>query len=225
MTAEQFTLLAKKYRSSFFPVVKEAVGNVYPLDLSATNSQFTREIFNDMQLFDAFIEQSRSQSQCRFLMGGYGEDRSMYTRSGLFVSDVEPRSVHLGIDVWGAAGTVVTAPVDGAVHSFKFNDAHGDYGATIILKHELYGRSFYALYGHLSVADLQGLVKGKMIKKGDTFAHFGPPCENGNWPPHLHFQIIIDIAAWEGDYPGVCKRSEAATYLANSPDPAILLQL
>jgi hypothetical protein len=41
----------------------------------------------------------------------------------------------------------------------------------------------------------------------------------------LHFQIILDIADWKGDYPGVCKYSEREKWLKNSPDPDIILQL
>ncbi|RYY45614.1 MAG: hypothetical protein EOO06_16155 [Chitinophagaceae bacterium] len=35
----------------------------------------------------------------------------------------------------------------------------------------------------------------------------------------------LDIGNWEGDYPGVCKKSEAAKYLLNSPDPDSILNL
>lgn len=223
MTAAQFQLLITEYRSSLHPAVPAAFGKVQPLDLSEKNVAFTSEIFNDMQLFNVFVETSCKPGE--FLTGGYAEDRKMYTRSGLFVADTEPRSVHLGIDVWGPTGTSILSPLDAFVHSFKFNDAHGDYGATIILEHQIESNSFYVLYGHLSAADLVGLHKGKSIKKGQSFAHFGLPAENGNWPPHLHFQVILNIAGWEGDYPGVCKKSEASVYLANSPDPAVLLQL
>ena len=66
---------------------------------------------------------------------------------------------------------------------------------------------------------------GQFITRGEKFAHFGPWEENGNWPPHLHFQIILDMGIWEGDYPGVCKMSEAIKYLQNSPDPDLIVQL
>jgi len=58
-----------------------------------------------------------------------------------------------------------------------------------------------------------------------VFTEFGMRFENGNWPPHLHFQIIIDIGNWQGDYPGVCKFSERERWLQNCPDPDIILQL
>ncbi|MFI5187661.1 MAG: hypothetical protein ACHQF0_13100 [Chitinophagales bacterium] len=63
------------------------------------------------------------------------------------------------------------------------------------------------------------------IKKGDVIGEFGIPSENGHWPPHLHFQIIIDMGEWKGDYPGVCKFSERKKYLENCPDPDGILQM
>ena len=61
------------------------------------------------------------------------------------------------------------------------------------------------------------------IGAGKEFAEFGDWEENGNWPPHLHFQIILDIAQEQSDYPGVCRFSERGQWLANSPDPMIIL--
>ena len=67
--------------------------------------------------------------------------------------------------------------------------------------------------------------EGDRIKKGEVFAEFGIPFENGQWPPHLHFQIIVDMDRGKGDYPGVCKFSEKESYLANSPNPDLILQM
>jgi murein DD-endopeptidase MepM/ murein hydrolase activator NlpD len=111
------------------------------------------------------------------------------------------------------------------VHSIANNAAYGDYGATIILGHRLDGVNFYSLYGHLSLADLSQLESGQPIKGGSLIAHFGPQTENGQWPPHLHFQLILDLEGKEGDYPGVCRFSERESYLNNCPDPDLLLQL
>jgi murein DD-endopeptidase MepM/ murein hydrolase activator NlpD len=85
--------------------------------------------------------------------------------------------------------------------------------------------SFYTLYGHLSLNSIKNIQEGDRIEKGDVFGEFGIPSENGSWPPHLHFQIISNIGEWKGDYPGVCKFSEKEKWLANSPDPDIILQL
>src|SRR5579875_384120 len=127
----------------------------------------------------------------------------------------EPRRLHLGIDIWGKPYTKVMAPTNGVIHSFAFNNAFGDYGATIILSHYLDAETFHTLYGHLSLNSIKNLHEGDNIKKGDVLAEFGIPFENGQWPPHLHFQIIKDMQGMKGDYPGVCKFSEREKYLEN----------
>ncbi|MBC7914840.1 MAG: peptidoglycan DD-metalloendopeptidase family protein, partial [Pyrinomonadaceae bacterium] len=102
------------------------------------------------------------------------------------------------------------------------NDAFGDYGATIILEHH-YPFKFFTLFGHLSLNSIKDIFRGQPIKSGEAFAEFGNYTENGNWPPHLHFQLILDMEGYEGDYPGVCGISKQEMYLANSPDPKIIL--
>jgi murein DD-endopeptidase MepM/ murein hydrolase activator NlpD len=137
----------------------------------------------------------------------------------------EPRRLHLGIDIWGKPYTKVMAPLNGIVHSFAFNNTFGDYGATIILTHNLDGITFHSLYGHLSLNSLKNLYEGQNIKKGDVFTEFGIPFENGQWPPHLHCQLILDMQGMKGDYPGVCKYSEREMYLKNCPDPDLILNM
>jgi murein DD-endopeptidase MepM/ murein hydrolase activator NlpD len=157
--------------------------------------------------------------------GGYGEDRSIYTQS-LFAPDgEEPRTVHLGIDIFATAGSDVFAPIDGRIHSWQINDKPGDYGPTIILEHTAAGEKFHTLYGHLSRDSLKGLKLGDAFMAGERIASLGTKRENGCWPPHLHFQVILDIGNRRGDYPGVCKRSESGRWLAICPDPASLLGL
>lgn len=135
------------------------------------------------------------------------------------------RSLHLGIDIWGKPYTKVMAPMNGIVHSFAFNNAYGDYGATIILTHNLDGETFHTLYGHLSLNSIKNLHEGDVVKKGDVFCEFGIPFENGQWPPHLHFQIIKDMQGLKGDYPGVCAFSEREMYLNNCPDADLILDM
>ncbi|HSC54623.1 MAG TPA: peptidoglycan DD-metalloendopeptidase family protein [Phnomibacter sp.] len=201
----------------------EGTDSVVPLDFTAANTQLSPEIVADTSLFSAYIQQQLAGA--RYGIGGYNEHRTVYSRSSHFdtANGGEPRRLHLGVDIWCAEGTPVSAPVSGLVHSFAFNNNHGDYGATIILSHQLDGRSFYTLYGHLSIADLENVREGNYLVGGEVFAHVGPPSDNGNWPPHLHFQVIENIGTYIGDYPGVCRYSERASYLSNCPDPGLIL--
>lgn len=160
------------------------------------------------------------------MTGGYMEDRSIYN-SPVFASDAgEPRTLHLGLDVFAAPGTSVFAPVEGYVHSFQVNGGQLDYGPTIILQHELEdGLVFWTLYGHLSEESLFGLEEGDLIAAGETLAELGEANTNGGWAPHLHFQIMLDLQGRSGDFPGVCKRSERDKWAAICPDPSVLLGL
>ena len=194
------------------------------MDLSRDNNQLAEVDLNDEREFTDFIFSELKEADASFGVGGYAEQRELYSRSNLFLGK-EQRTIHLGIDIWGKAGTLVHAPLDGKVHSFANNAVHGDYGPVIILKHQIEGTVFHTLYGHLSTNSLTGLSKGKLIKAGEAFASFGVYSENFHWPPHLHFQAIIDMQGYEGDYPGVCKASEKEFYLNNCPDPATLLSL
>ncbi len=194
------------------------------LDFSLSNSELNEHYIADINWFSLYVEQKLKNAGAAYGIGGYAEDRILYKRFAHFNGE-EPRCIHLGMDIWAPAGTKVFAPVGGMVHSFAYNAAEGDYGATIILQHQVEMVSFYTLYGHLSKSDIASLRKGMFITRGQCFGHFGSPSENGQWPPHLHFQIIEDIGMKEGDYPGVCKPSEKTKYLANSPDADLILQL
>ncbi|MBW8686599.1 peptidoglycan DD-metalloendopeptidase family protein [Chitinophaga rhizophila] len=211
----------------FQPVVllDPEIDRLLLMDFTERNTSLTPEIIDNTGLFSNYVDQLLKDHECTFGIGGYAEHRTIYSRNDHFSTAEEPRGFHLAIDIWGPTGTHVFAPMDGTVHSFRFNDAHGDYGATIILQHQLEGYTFHTLYGHLSLKDLEGLHEGMRVAAGQLIAHFGDTTENGHWPPHLHFQIIIDMEGKQGDYPGVCRYSQREQYLANCPDPDLILQL
>jgi murein DD-endopeptidase MepM/ murein hydrolase activator NlpD len=131
----------------------------------------------------------------------------------------------LGIDLWCAAETPVLAVFKGVVHSFKDNTNFGDYGPTIILKHCIDNVEFYTLYGHLSKSSIKTLCKNTQVSKGQVIGCLGDSKVNGDYAPHLHFQIIKDIEGFEGDYPGVSSQNNLAYYSDNCPDPNLILKL
>lgn len=228
--------ILKKNQPEFHKVVpfNPEKDDLLLLDFTENNKELTAEILNDTNKFSGYISLKLKQANARYGTGGYAEHRTVYSRSKLFGTqeegvkdsiDEEPRRLHLGIDIWGPVHTPVMAPVDGVVHSFAFNNHFGDYGVTIILTHQLEGIIFYTLYGHLSLNSIKNMQEGDRIKKGEVFSEFGMQFENGHWPAHLHFQIIIDLENWKGDYPGVCKFSEKDKWLSNCPDPDLILQM
>jgi murein DD-endopeptidase MepM/ murein hydrolase activator NlpD len=229
MQAKNFEERLKAHAGAFHPVVPfHAKDRILLLDFTDKNRELDPASLNDTNLFIQYINAKLSAAGALYGIGGYKEHRMIYSRSKLFdpgQEGEEPRRLHLGIDIWGRPYTKVMAPLNGIVHSFGFYHALGDYGTTIVLTHQLDGMTFHTLYGHLSLNSIKNLQEGDLVKKGDVFAEFGIPFENGHWPPHLHFQLIIDMEGRKGDYPGVCTYSEREKYLANCPDPDLILQM
>jgi peptidoglycan LD-endopeptidase LytH len=233
----EFASILAHHREPFAFVVpfNPAQDLLFQLDLTQNNTALTTEIIADADTMTRYLEHELRRTNTRYAIGGYDEHRTIYDRSEHFDTDGdEPRRLHLGIDIWGAAGTPVFAPLAGEVHSFRNNAAFGDYGGTIILKHVLGERGalgalekleFHTLYGHLSAASLDGLHEGKTIPQGSQIGALGEPHENGGWSPHLHFQVVLAMETMRGDYPGVCRLSERERYLANCPNPDAILGL
>ena len=227
-TAGDLSGALKSYMSGFHTVVPwSKEDRIRLLDFTAANTELTDEILKNNELFSEYINQKLSEAACRYGIGGYNEHRTIYSRSPLFSEEKgeEPRRLHLGTDIWGPAGTPVYAPLESEVHSTGFHDNFGNYGAVIVLQHKLKDFTFHTIYGHLSKASVETKSIGQRIEKGELIATFGTPEENGHWPPHLHFQIIQDMEGNKGDYPGVCKLSERDKYLANCPDPDLILNM
>lgn len=221
------TPLLARHRATFVPVLPTfplADTYVVPLDFTAANPLLAHpERLRDTFVFDALVDEMLTAQHASVGIGGYLEHRVIYRRSPHFEAATEPRSLHLGVDVWVPAGTPVAAPLAGVVHSLADNNNFGDYGPTIILQHALEGLSFFSLYGHLTRTDLPGLAPGQAVAAGQVIAHIGPHPENGDWPPHLHFQLMADMQGRWGDFPGVAPPSERAYWAALCPDPMLVL--
>ncbi|OAV46300.1 hypothetical protein A3850_017480 [Lewinella sp. 4G2] len=208
------------------PPVDLAGRSCVSLDLSSTNFALPELSHLDrLPAFEEKITALLTAQRADFGIGGYGEVRSLYTTDDFSVLSngrKTYRTVHLGIDVWGAASTPVVAPLDGKVY-LAFRDATtGGYGPTLILEHRGPGNlPFYTLYGHLDESSLTDMWALPQVRSGDQIATFGGTEVNGNWPPHLHFQVITDWLSYEpADFPGVALASDAERLLAVCPDPA-----
>ncbi len=221
-TSPLLTALARCQPGPVLPVDLNGP-TVAQLDFSVRNPLLTPANLRDTAAFTKVVAAMLREKNARIGIGGYLEDRIIYQRSpGLFGAG-EARTLHLGVDVWLPAGTPVLAPLPARVHSVADNAGFGNYGPTVILKHELEGLVFYSLYGHLGRPGGVGMRPGQLIAQGETFAAVGPPPENGDWPPHLHFQLISDMQGRVGDFPGVAPASEREIWAALCPDPNLLL--
>ncbi|MDE1207976.1 peptidoglycan DD-metalloendopeptidase family protein [Tenacibaculum larymnensis] len=197
-----------------------------PISIAASNEELSFDVSSSKE-WEAYLENYFSKHKKKVAFGGYLEVRDIYSRSEHFnkLSEENQRNIHLGIDLWCDAGTDILAVLDGEIHSFKNNLNYGDYGPTIIVKHSIEGNEFYSLYGHLSLESLEDLSVGTKVKKGEKIGTLGDSSVNGDYAPHLHFQIMIDIEDYKGDYPGVSSKKSLGFYKENCPNPNLLLKL
>jgi peptidoglycan LD-endopeptidase LytH len=193
------------------------------IDLTENNTDLHSLDLLNVDVMDDYVSQKIKEANAVCAVGGYLENRYIYRTTKHFQQSTEPRSIHLGVDVWAKAGTPVYAPMQGIVHSFANNANIGDYGPTIILEHILEGNTFYTLYGHLNLECLEGIYEGKSVETGDKIAAFGNYPINGNWSPHLHFQVITDMLGKKGDFLGVCEPSRVEEYARICLDANVLL--
>lgn len=193
--------------------------NTIHIDLSTSNHEFDGLSQSE---WDRAIENKIADAGAIAAVGGYLEKRSVYENTPNFKGD-EQRNVHIGVDVFIPAGTSVHAPLAGEVHCFANRQGVGDYGPVIVLRHELDGSAFHSLYGHLTEASLRGLYRGMTVDAGAAIAEIGDRPLNGDWPPHLHFQLICDLQGQDDDYPGVAHAADLDFYRVNCPDPGALV--
>jgi 4-aminobutyrate aminotransferase-like enzyme/Ser/Thr protein kinase RdoA (MazF antagonist) len=213
--------------SELFPSVQKE--EVHRLDLSASSKWLvSNSEFADADFFQFKLDQLQKKHPTKLIAGGYLEPRSVYTTSNydkIGNNGPESRTIHLGIDYWLPQLTPVHAILDGEIVT-AVNDA-GDkaYGGLIILKHQLDNFEFFTLYGHLSLASVANKKAGDTIKKGDCIGELGNSQENGQWLPHLHFQVLLSLLDYDNDFPGVAYYSEIDTWKSICPDPNILFNV
>ncbi|MCP9237644.1 aminotransferase class III-fold pyridoxal phosphate-dependent enzyme [Lewinella sp. JB7] len=179
--------------------------------------------------FSTLVRRHLEDREADFAIGGYGETRPVYTTDdfqGTGNDGPRWRSVHLGLDCWSPrAGATIVAPLDATVHDVGTDTTVGGYGNTLILRHDpTPDLTFYTLYGHLGPID-ENLRAGTRVRAGQAIATIGGRETNGGWPPHLHFQVLLDTYDYGTNFPGVAYPEEADIWLGICPDPRSLLPL
>jgi 4-aminobutyrate aminotransferase-like enzyme/Ser/Thr protein kinase RdoA (MazF antagonist) len=220
----------KDHRDGFASIVDEDLHreNQLVFDLSVGSALPQNEGDGaDLTVFSEHLLQQMQQVRVNVGIGRYHEARLFYTAGQFKVQTdemPEARTVHLGIDLFMKSNAPVYAPLDGRVHSFNYNTDPLDYGPAIILEHQIEdGERFYTLFGHLSPDSLDNVTVGMPVSRGQSFARIGEPPTNGGWPPHLHFQIILDMLGETGNFPGVARPSEWDIWSHICPDPNLIL--
>ena len=198
------------------------------LDLSVGSQECTGRDTDDTAEFTQRAFRRMERDGLAIGVGRFLEPRAFYLTdafAGRPGDDRERRTIHLGIDLFDQAGAEVFAPLPGVVHSVQDNAGRLDYGPTVILEHAGPAGPFWTLFGHLERASVAELEVGAEVAAGDRIARLGPFPENGDWPPHLHFQIISDLLGYEGEFPGVALPRESGAWASISPDPNLILRL
>ena len=197
------------------------------IDLSSSNTDLETIDASSSKAWEDYLNAYLYEHNAMVAVGGYLEQRDIYSRSDYFrqESTENERNIHLGVDLWCKANTKVMAVLDGEIHSFQNNTNFGDYGPTIILKHRIQYIEFYSLYGHLSMTSITNLKVGQRVSQGAVIGTLGDSAVNGDYAPHLHFQLIRDLQGKFGDYPGVASKKQLDFFKKNCPDPQLLLKV
>ena len=219
----------KSLTTGFTPVINPSFiqEDYFPLDLSIANLELDLDLLSRPNDHHIHLQTFLKKNNSKVGYGGYLEQRALYDRSDYFQAKTaqDKRNIHLGIDLWCDAGTAVISPLGGKIHSFQINKNFGDYGPTIIIKHNIEGQIFHTLYGHLSLESLHGKKVEQSIEAGEVIGSLGNPEVNGDYAPHLHFQIVVNMQRNEGDYPGVCSLNTLDFYRRNCADPNLVLKI
>ena len=198
------------------------------LDLSISSPDLTGRDADDTANFTNRVSQKMRSDGLTLGIGRFMEPRGFYLADafkGRLGDPRERRTIHLGIDLFQEPGTAIHAPLAGRVHTVRDNQNRLDYGPTVILEHSAPSGLFWTLYGHLERASVENLKTGDSIDAGQPIARMGTYPENGDWPPHLHFQIITDLMGFEGNFPGVALPRDSNVWTSFCPDPNLILNL
>jgi len=217
-------------------------GPVTPLDLTETSLHvfdLSRDSVEfpqgpdpeDAEAWTALLFGKMKEVGAEVGVGRYDEVRQWYTSDIFRAPGSDPpewRTVHIGIDLFLEPGSPVLAPFDALVHSVANNVGGLDYGPTVLLEHRITEGTgenlrFWTLYGHLAEEEVALLHPEQSVRRGQPFARIGDYPVNGNWAPHLHFQVITDLLGSEGNFPGVALPSQRTLWKALSPDPNLIL--
>jgi 4-aminobutyrate aminotransferase-like enzyme/Ser/Thr protein kinase RdoA (MazF antagonist) len=163
-------------------------------------------------------------------IGRYDEYRLIYGNEDFADFSGHRRTLHIGLDVFQSVGSRVFAPLSGRVWSSSENTSPLDYGGCLILVHEVADEHgdelvFYSLYGHLDAESFSHLQVGEEVTAGKLLGCMGEIHQNGFWPPHVHFEIILDMLECTDTFFGVGNHAHRNVWISLCPDPNLILKI
>lgn len=209
---------------TLFPTIDKS--ELVHIDLSMQNKTVqTEKEFNNPTFFESKLYEIQDANPTKIIAGGYLEKRALYT-STIYnaINSKEKRNVHLGVDYWLPKNTPVHSILDGEIVCSVHQKDYKGYGGFIIIKHQFQDLNFYTLYGHLSEACLLKHQKGDIIHTNEKIGELGGYSENGEWVPHLHFQVMLSLLQYKNDFPGVALESEIEYWKLICPNPNLLFK-
>ncbi len=206
---------------TLFPSISKT--KVHNLDLSVESTWVGRkEEFDDLEIFQHKIALIQKKYPNKIIAGGYLESRPIYTSDKydrIGNEGNEKRCLHLGLDFWLPEKTPIHLPFDGEIEIVSNDVGEKTFGPMVVVKHKNKNSSFFTLYGHLSVKSLTKIRVGDKLKKGDCLGWIGDLNENGNWAPHLHFQILLTLLDMGDKFPGVGYHKHLKSWKSICPNP------
>lgn len=213
--------------SALFPTINRT--EIHHLDLSVSSSFVGHQKeFNNLDLFQFKIDQLQKKVPFKILAGGYLEPRNLYTSTEYDTignNGKQSRTIHLGIDFWLPENTAIHALLDGEVVIAENDIGDKEYGGLIVLKHQQKEWCFYTLYGHNTPKSVLKHSLGDVIKKGEQVAVLANYPDNGNWAPHLHFQVMLSLLDYKTDFPGVAYFNQIEVWKSLCPNPNLLFKI
>lgn len=180
---------------------------------------------NTERALTARILHAMHDAGVRFAAGAYDELRPPYS-TPVDAGAVDPRNVHLGVDLFVEPGMMVHAPIAGIVHDVGESRSALGYGPTVVIRHSPGDvAQFFTLYGHLDRDALTRCTPGRAVGPGAQLGRIGTPDANGGWTPHLHFQLITDLLGLGRRFPGVGHLSQREAWRLLSPNPNLILDI
>lgn len=170
-------------------------GDPYIFDFSSDNPKTLDYDPMDFQQFDRMIFDELDQSNLKWGIGRYLEERKSILRDYPNIIE-EKRYYHLGLDIIVPYDTPMFAPLDAEVYKTGKETQIGNYGGYIMLKHDVNGVVFYSFYGHLKTP--HSVTEGEKIKAGQEFTRIGKESDSGGWFCHTHLQILTQKALDDG---------------------------
>jgi len=161
-----------------------------------------------------FNERVLADTDARYLIGRYGEDRIDMLKGSHIAG--EGRTLHLAVDIFSRNQEPVFAPCDGEIVVSTYEPGLHNYGNYLILRPDDASLP-YIFFGHLA-GDTHEIGR---VEAGEQIAQLGSfeQLENGGWSVHLHLQLLTKLPQNGGAPIGYSTLADLPMNQRRFPDP------